>query len=221
MPEIPNVIGGEVITSEWGNDIRDRTVQRYATVAARTASIPTPTEGDLSYLQDSNLVYVYNGSAWVKLSVPVVTADIADATVTASKLAADSIAPFIHVDTAVSNTDTVLTTSHATVVSLTVNLTTLGWATAKISAWGTVVAQGDSPSAPPGALEALILFGASAGPNVSMPFSGASDTPTLAVSHGSTLTAGSHVVALQAREAGGAALTATTSTLALIAIRTS
>ena len=65
MAEIPNVVGGEIITDEWGNDIRDRTVQRYATVAARTAAHPSPIEGDLSYLQDSNTVDVYNGTAWV------------------------------------------------------------------------------------------------------------------------------------------------------------
>lgn len=65
MAEMPDVIGGETITSEWGNDIRDRTIQRYATVAARTAAHPTPVEGDLSYLQDSNTVDVYNGAAWV------------------------------------------------------------------------------------------------------------------------------------------------------------
>jgi hypothetical protein len=67
MPEQANVISGNPIQSSWGNAIRDRTVQRYASAAARTAGHPTPTEGDLSYLQDVNLVYVYNGSAWVPL----------------------------------------------------------------------------------------------------------------------------------------------------------
>lgn len=67
MAEMPDVIAGEVIEVDWGNDIRDRTVQRYASVAARTASIPSPTEGDLSYLEDGNTVWVYNGSSWVQL----------------------------------------------------------------------------------------------------------------------------------------------------------
>lgn len=36
----------------------------YADSAARTTAIPSPTEADLSYLQDTNSVEVYDGSAW-------------------------------------------------------------------------------------------------------------------------------------------------------------
>ena len=36
----------------------------YADAAARTTAIPSPTEADLSYLQDTNSVEVYDGSAW-------------------------------------------------------------------------------------------------------------------------------------------------------------
>ena len=36
----------------------------YADSAARTTAIPSPTEADLSYLQDTNKVEVYDGSAW-------------------------------------------------------------------------------------------------------------------------------------------------------------
>jgi hypothetical protein len=65
MPEIANVVAGNTIESAWGNSIRDRTVQRYATAAARTTAHPSPTEGDLSYLQDSNSLWYHNGTAWV------------------------------------------------------------------------------------------------------------------------------------------------------------
>lgn len=68
MPEIPDVVTGEVIASTWGNDIRDRAVQRYANAATRTASVPAPEEGALSYLLDTNLVYVYDGAAWVTIN---------------------------------------------------------------------------------------------------------------------------------------------------------
>ena len=63
-PEMPDVIGGETITEEWGNDIRDRTLQRYANAADRTTLIPTPTDGDLSFLDDTGRVYVYNAGTW-------------------------------------------------------------------------------------------------------------------------------------------------------------
>jgi hypothetical protein len=40
------------------------TLASYADSAARTTAIPSPTEADLSYLQDTNSVEVYDGSAW-------------------------------------------------------------------------------------------------------------------------------------------------------------
>lgn len=64
MPEMPDVIGGEVVTSEWGNDIRDRSIQRYTDAADRTAEHPTPVNGDLSFLNNTGKVYVYYSGAW-------------------------------------------------------------------------------------------------------------------------------------------------------------
>jgi hypothetical protein len=40
----------------------------YADASARTTAIPSPTEADLSYLQDTNSVEVYDGSAWASLA---------------------------------------------------------------------------------------------------------------------------------------------------------
>ena len=45
------------------------TLASYADSAARTSAIPSPTEADLSYLQDTNSVEVYDGSAWKQLAV--------------------------------------------------------------------------------------------------------------------------------------------------------
>ena len=64
MAEMPDVIGGEVISSDWGNDIRDRTIQRYADVAERSSEHPTPVDGDLSFLNSTGLVYVYTSGLW-------------------------------------------------------------------------------------------------------------------------------------------------------------
>ncbi len=36
----------------------------FASAAARTTAIPSPTDGQYSYLQDTNLTQFYNGSAW-------------------------------------------------------------------------------------------------------------------------------------------------------------
>lgn len=43
-------------------------VSRFADAASRTAVIPTPAEGDLSYQADDDTYYVYSGSDWVALS---------------------------------------------------------------------------------------------------------------------------------------------------------
>jgi hypothetical protein len=40
-------------------------VQTFANAAARTAAIPSPTEGIVSYLNDVDALQVYSGSAWV------------------------------------------------------------------------------------------------------------------------------------------------------------
>lgn len=64
MPEIPDVVAGQFVESSWGNDIRDRTVQRYADATERDALNPLPVAGDLAYLQGPGLVTVYDGSTW-------------------------------------------------------------------------------------------------------------------------------------------------------------
>lgn len=79
MAEIPNVAPGETIESgAWGNPIRDRTVQRYASVASRDALNPTPTQGDLAYLEDTDRIQVFAIAAWVDLINAAGTSAIAN-----------------------------------------------------------------------------------------------------------------------------------------------
>ena len=88
MPEINDVQIGETIAVEWGNAIRDRTIQRYANATERDELHPNPTEGDLSYLEDTNSIEVYDGFAWVA-GIPnqaVTTPKIADQAVTWAKI---------------------------------------------------------------------------------------------------------------------------------------
>lgn len=65
MPEIANVASGETIESAWGNQIRDRTVQRYATNAARDSAHPSPTEGDLCYVESTDRLLFHDGTTWI------------------------------------------------------------------------------------------------------------------------------------------------------------
>ena len=68
MPEIPNVVPGEPVESDWGNDVRDRITQRFADATARTASLPFPQTGQLSWLDDPGQVYYFDGADWITLA---------------------------------------------------------------------------------------------------------------------------------------------------------
>jgi hypothetical protein len=68
MPEIPNVVSNEVVFSVWGNQIRDRTIQRYPSVSGRATEHPTPSDGDLSFIESSGQVDVYYSGAWRALT---------------------------------------------------------------------------------------------------------------------------------------------------------
>lgn len=48
--------------------IRVRAVTPYADSSARTTAVPSPVEGQMSYLLDTNAVEVYDGSAWTSIS---------------------------------------------------------------------------------------------------------------------------------------------------------
>jgi len=64
MPEIPDVTPGGTIQTAWGNQIRDRAVMRYASAAARDASVLVPVSGDLAWLDDVNELTIFNALVW-------------------------------------------------------------------------------------------------------------------------------------------------------------
>lgn len=65
----------EVLTAADLQDyIQDQVVFVYATSSARAAGILAPTEGMVSYLQNTNALEVFDGSAWVDISPNVGTA---------------------------------------------------------------------------------------------------------------------------------------------------
>jgi len=65
MSELPPVAGGEVITSAFTNQVADRTIQRYASAAARDASIPVPVAAQVAYLLDNQELTIYDGATWI------------------------------------------------------------------------------------------------------------------------------------------------------------
>jgi hypothetical protein len=65
MPRKTFANGFPLPASDLNTYLMDQAVQTYADATARTAALPTPTEGQQSYLADTNTVYSYTGSAWV------------------------------------------------------------------------------------------------------------------------------------------------------------
>jgi hypothetical protein len=62
-----------------------RTILRFSSSSARAATLTAPVEGMVTWLQDVNRLYVYEGSAWVELSRALTTEfseDTTNATVT-------------------------------------------------------------------------------------------------------------------------------------------
>jgi hypothetical protein len=59
-------VAGEVLVAQDVNDfLMDQTVMNFASDAARSSAIPTPTEGMLALSKDTQEINYYNGSAFV------------------------------------------------------------------------------------------------------------------------------------------------------------
>jgi hypothetical protein len=55
---------GEVLAAADVNSfLMDQSVMSFAGTAARGSAIPTPVEGMAAYLEDSNIISLYDGSA--------------------------------------------------------------------------------------------------------------------------------------------------------------
>lgn len=63
------LVAGNPIQAAWANaNVRDQVVTPFASAAARNAAITSPIEGMVAYLQDTNTLTLYHGSAWVTIS---------------------------------------------------------------------------------------------------------------------------------------------------------
>lgn len=99
---------GEVLTaSNVMGYLQDQAVMTFAGTAARGSAIGTATEGMVSYLSDTNLIQVYDGSAWKQVYPAVPTTGGVKQVVSTAKL----------------DTTTVTGTSAADITGLTVAIT--------------------------------------------------------------------------------------------------
>jgi hypothetical protein len=59
-------VAGEVLTAQDVNDyLMDQSVMTFASSAARSSAIPTPSEGMVSYQTDTDAIEAYDGTDWV------------------------------------------------------------------------------------------------------------------------------------------------------------
>jgi hypothetical protein len=61
-----NVVDGQIILAAWGNEIRDRTVQVFATVAERDSQWATAPNGAMCVTVDTNTLWQRAGGIWVR-----------------------------------------------------------------------------------------------------------------------------------------------------------
>jgi hypothetical protein len=61
---------GEVLTANNVNTyLMQQSVMVFASAAARSTAISSPSEGMVSYLSDSNSLWFYNGAAWEQMII--------------------------------------------------------------------------------------------------------------------------------------------------------
>jgi hypothetical protein len=58
------VVGEEVLAADFNTYVQKQVVATFANAAARTAAIPAPTAGMVSYLTDVQVVQYYDGTVW-------------------------------------------------------------------------------------------------------------------------------------------------------------
>jgi hypothetical protein len=69
MPRKTFIDGDVLPASDLNNFLMDQSVMTFATAAARSTAIPTPTEGMVSYLESTESLDFYNGTAWAPVAM--------------------------------------------------------------------------------------------------------------------------------------------------------
>lgn len=88
MPRKTFQNGYPLPASDLNTYLMDQSVMTFASASARTSAIAAPTEGMLTWLEDSNKFQYYTGSAWADLNAIAQT--ISDKTANYSIVAADA-----------------------------------------------------------------------------------------------------------------------------------
>lgn len=99
--------GDALNASELNTYLMNQAVISFATTAARDAALPSPNEGQLVWLEDSNKYSYYSGSAWTDLlSIPAsgITTVVSNKSANYSIVAADKNSYIVSTSTAITIT---------------------------------------------------------------------------------------------------------------------
>jgi hypothetical protein len=111
-------VAGEVLTAQDVNDyLMDQSVMNFASDAARSSAIPTPTEGMFAVTTDNDQVDYYNGSDWVPAlpigawtaytpTITAATGTITSTTITRAKYAKLGKIVHLNIDFTITNNGT-------------------------------------------------------------------------------------------------------------------
>lgn len=109
MPRKNFLNGYPLPASDINTYLMDQSVMTFASATARTSAIASPTEGMLTWLEDSNKFSYYSGSAWTDL-VPAQAQTVSDKTANYSIVAGDAYSLIRSTNSAITITiDNVLT----------------------------------------------------------------------------------------------------------------
>ena len=67
MPRKTFTPGEKLLSSEVNAFLMDQSVMTFANDASRTTSLPNPTEGMVTYLEDAKELYLFDGSNWNRI----------------------------------------------------------------------------------------------------------------------------------------------------------
>jgi len=72
--EFPDVVGGNTATAARQNEVQHRMVNHFTSAAQRDSLWPTPPEGSVCYLDDLNVLQLFETTMWQDI-VTIITGD--------------------------------------------------------------------------------------------------------------------------------------------------
>lgn len=114
MPYKQFTNGSPLPASDLQNFLMDQSVMTFANATARTTALPTPKEGMVTWLEDSNRLDVWSGSAWILVNDNAASVPLSTVTTAGDLIVANGNASVTRLGIGANNT--ILTSNGTTAV---------------------------------------------------------------------------------------------------------